>query len=219
VTTTRHVGEDHRALSELVLAELRRAIISGRLRPGERLVEARLAATLGVSRNPVREALRTLEGEGFVDLRPRRGARVTVPSRASADELFEVRGALEELAAGLAARRRTSPQMARLEDLVQRGAIAVQAGELADLPTLNTRFHAALCDAAANVQLTALIEPLRDRIQWLYAGRLQDRAERSWAEHGSLVRAVADRDEALSRLLAARHIENARAAFHAWAEG
>jgi DNA-binding GntR family transcriptional regulator len=218
LTSSRPIGQDHRALSELVLAELRRAIISGRLQPGERLVEARLADGLGVSRNPVREALRTLEGEGFVDVRPRRGARVTVPSRAAADDLFEVRGALEELAAGLAARRASPAQITRLEDLVAQGCAAVGTGALDTLPELNTRVHAALCDAAANPELTGLIEPMRDRIQWLYAGRLQDRAEQSWAEHRALVRAVAEGDEPLARMLAARHIANARAAFHAWIE-
>jgi DNA-binding GntR family transcriptional regulator len=207
------VGRRHLRLVEVVAAELRRLILAGRWAPGDRLIETQVADELGVSRNPVREALRSLEAEGFVEVAPRRGARVAMMSRDEAVQLFEVRAALEELAAGLAAQRRSPETVAELETIIEAGVAAVTDGRLDDLPALNTRFHLALCDAAANPQLTAIMAPLRDRIQWVYAMRVADRAPQSWDEHAALVTAIASGDEVEARCLAGEHIVRARDAF------
>src|SRR6202045_5255261 len=95
VTTKRRLGEEHSSLHDQVVTELRQAILSGRLKPGERLVEGRLADELGVSRNPVREAIRVLASEGLVDVAARRGASVAVMSDQEARETIEVRALLE----------------------------------------------------------------------------------------------------------------------------
>lgn len=206
----------HPTLVEVVAGELRRLIVEGRWAPGSRLVEAHLATELGVSRNPVREALHVLEAEGWVDVEARKGARVKVMSVDEAEHLFHVRGALESLAAGLAARRRSAALVDVLRTVVSAGTAAVDSGRLADLPPLNTAFHVALCDAAGNPELSTIMGPLRDRIQWLYAARVRDRAPASWAEHGEIVDAVDSGDEALARRLAGEHIARATVAFRDW---
>jgi DNA-binding GntR family transcriptional regulator len=206
----------HPTLVEVVAGELRRLVVEGHWAPGARLVEAHLAAELGVSRNPVREALHLLEAEGWVEVEPRKGARVKVVSVDEAEHLFHVRGALESLAAGLAARRRSAGAVTTLRSIVSAGLTAVDSGRLGDLPPLNTAFHVALCDAAGNPELTTIMGPLRDRIQWLYAARVRDRAPASWAEHGDIVDAIDAGDEDLARRLAGDHIARATVAFRDW---
>jgi DNA-binding GntR family transcriptional regulator len=93
------VGSSHRPLRDVVATEMRRLILDGTLQPGERLIEDRLAEQLGVSRNPVREAIRVLEAEGFLDVTARRGSFVATLSAKQAADLFEIRLALEPLAA------------------------------------------------------------------------------------------------------------------------
>ena len=102
------IGTRHQPLRTLVCDELRRLIITGELSPGTRLVEDRLALRLAVSRNHVREALQTLATEGFVAITPRRGAVVAQITGEQAEELFDVRMALESLAARTAARTLTT---------------------------------------------------------------------------------------------------------------
>src|SRR6201999_490027 len=99
----RTIGADHIALREQVLSELRRRIVDGDYAQGERLTETRLADDFGVSRNPVREALRVVEAEGFVQILPRRGAVVATLDETAVRDLFAVRAQLETLAGGLGA--------------------------------------------------------------------------------------------------------------------
>jgi len=213
------LGRQHPRLVELVAEEVRRLIVQGHWPQGQRLVETQVAGELGVSRNPVREAFRSLAAEGFVELEPRRGARVAVLPPDEAAHLFDVRGALEELAAGLAARRRNPAALAALEETVAAGRHATASGRLADLPALNTRYHQTICAASGNPQLVAIMGPLRDRIQWVYAARVRDRAPASWEEHAAIAAAVAAGDEATARRLAAHHIASAKEAFLALYDG
>ena len=108
----------YRPLRDVVSDVLRQAIKDGVLKPGERLMEIRLAEELGVSRTPIREAIRKLEQEGFVVMVPRRGTYVADISLKDISQVFEIRGALEELAAGLAAERITPDELERLERIL-----------------------------------------------------------------------------------------------------
>lgn len=207
------IGARHPRLVEVVTAEIRRRMLSGQWPPGHRLIESHVAAELGVSRNPVREALRSLVAEGFVEVEPRRGARVAVLSPDEAAHLFDVRSALEGLAAALAAGRRSPVVLAHLREIVEAGRAATDEGRLADVPPLNTAFHTALCDASGNPELTTIMRPLRDRIQWMYAARVRDRAPASWSEHETIVEAIARGGEATARRLAEEHIARAKEAF------
>jgi DNA-binding GntR family transcriptional regulator len=207
------LGATHKPLRQAVTDELRRFIVSGRFEPGERLYEESLAGELAVSRNPVREALQTLATEGFVELEPRRGARVARFSRTRVHELFEVREALEGLVARLAATRRQPEQLAELEAVMALGIENVERGALDELPALNTRFHALMVRMADNSMLIDQLDRLSDLIQWIYAERIQQRSVDSWYEHAGIVEAIrtGDGDEAGRR--AAQHVANARDAF------
>ncbi|KAA3638212.1 MAG: GntR family transcriptional regulator [Armatimonadetes bacterium] len=215
-TTPTPVGDTHRALHEVAAERIRTAILNGTLFPGERLVEDRLAQELNVSRHPVREALRTLQLEGFVDIEPRRGATVSRVSTEEASELFEVLSALDGLAARSAA---TSPETGEIAEIdavlasattILEGSTSLSPTDLADLADLNRRFHILVTQAGRNRQLLDTITPLRERIQWIQAAVNRRRPELSWSEHRSIrdaiVRGDADNAESLARF----HIEAAR---------
>src|ERR1700693_4514536 len=115
----RRLGEDHSSLHDRVVTELRQAILSGRLKPGERLVEGRLADELGVSRNPVREAIRALASEGLIEVTARRGAAVATMTEQEARETIELRALLEGQNGRLAARRHDGEIIKRIEAAVR----------------------------------------------------------------------------------------------------
>ena len=207
------VGSSHLPLRHAVLEEIRRRIIAGRYSPGERVFEDQIAADLDVSRNPVREALQALALEGFIELEPRRGARIAIVSDARAGELFEVREVLEGLVASLAARRRTDADVAAMRAVVEQGRETAGSGDLAALPALNTRFHTLLATTARNAMLAETIEHLRHLIEWIYSQRIAQRAPRSWEEHSQIVDAIAGGDADTAERVARSHIANARAAY------
>lgn len=196
-------------LRDVVTAELRHAILSGRYKPGQRLVEDRLAEDFGVSRNPVREALRSLAAEGLVALTARRGATVAAPSPADALEMIEVRATLEALNARHAARRRDPQVIALLSAVLGEGAAAAASGAVDALPELNARFHDALAAAGSNRVLGDLMRSLRLRTGAVFAPQGAWRARESWAEHEAILKAVIAGDEELSALLAGRHVMKA----------
>lgn len=203
----------HQPLRQAVKDSLRRAIIDGRYQPGERLFEDQIAHELEVSRNPVREALQALASDGFVELEPRRGAKVSAVSAKRAEELFEVREALEGLVARLAARRRSPAQLDGLRELVVTGQAALDEGRIAELPDLNTRFHQALADAADNRLLHAQLARMAHLIEWVYTIGVHHRSIGSWTEHAAIVDAIAAGDEIGALDRACHHIARARDAF------
>jgi DNA-binding GntR family transcriptional regulator len=207
------VGSTHLPLRHAVLEEIRRRIIDGAYSPGQRVFEDQIAADLDVSRNPVREALQALAGEGFIELEPRRGARVAVVSQTRAGELFEVREVLEGLVASLAATRRTDADVAAMRAVVKDGCDAAERGNLIALPALNTRFHTLLATTARNAMLAETIEHLRHLIEWIYSQRIAQRAPRSWQEHSQIVDAIASGDPDTAERVARSHIAMARAAY------
>ncbi len=209
----RPIGQVHQPLREAVQDAIRAAIVAGRYPPGDRLLEDQLAQELDVSRNPVREALQALATEGFVVIEPRRGARVARVSPERARELFEVREALEGLAARLAAQRRTPAQLAALQAIVAEGARLVAAGLLGELPEMNNRFHLALHDAGGNAMLRDVLGRLSPVITWVYARRIAERSTHSWSEHAGIVDAIAAGDGDLAHQRACGHIASARSAY------
>ncbi len=207
------LGQTHQPLRQVVTDAIRQAIVTGRYQPGERLYEDRLAADLGVSRNPVRESLHALAAESFVEIEPRRGARVAAIDRAKALELFEVRGALEGLVAGLAAERRSDEDLLDLATIVAAGARASEAHDLDALPMLNTRFHDLLSRLSGNEMLSEMLAQLSGVIRWIYADKLPLRLEASWHEHAALADSIEAKDSARARHLAEQHVAAARAAY------
>jgi DNA-binding GntR family transcriptional regulator len=214
----RRLGLLHSPLRDKVAEEIRAAILSGHFKPGDRLIEDRLAEEFGVSRNPIREAIRTLASEGLIDVTARRGAVVASLSPQEAEELLEVRATLEGANARLAARRRDPAVLGQLEAILARGTEAIAAGHVAELPELNGAFHAGLAEAGHNRVLADLMRTLRDRSAPLFRRFGMEFARATWAEHAGILRAVIAGDPELASLLAYRHVINA-GSLHARTDG
>ncbi|MFE7403600.1 GntR family transcriptional regulator [Streptomyces sp. NPDC057557] len=195
-----------------VCTAIRDDIVSGVFERGSRLTEELLARRYGVSRVPVREALRTLESEGFVVTRRHAGACVAEPTEEEAADLLEVRMLLEPLGAARAAQRRTEAHLKVLRGLVRLGQERARRGEGEDLRSLGGWFHETLAQASGSPGLIALLTQLRHKIAWMYTVEQPARPVESWAEHGAIVDAVARRDAERARTLATQHAERAAAA-------
>lgn len=207
------LGDAHTPLRQAVVNAIRDRIISGTFPRGSRLGEETVAAALGVSRNPIREAFQILAAEGFIEIEPRRGAKVASIDAHRADEIFEVRQALEALVAGLAAERATPADVAELAAIVEEGEAAIARNALDELPHLNTRFHQHLCAIANNDILTGTLDQLSGIIRWIYAERLETRVRDSWYEHQRMSAAIAAGDAVTARRCAEDHVASAHAAF------
>ncbi|MEM7444982.1 MAG: GntR family transcriptional regulator [Pseudomonadota bacterium] len=202
------VEASHQSLNDRVREALRDAIVGGQFKPGDRLVEAKLAELFGVSRNPVREALKALGNEGIVTIAPRRGAVVAELSEGEAADVVELRAALEGFSARLAARRLDGEAGARLMSVLKAGDEAAERGDTDALPGLNDIFHAELADASSNLVLAGIMRTLRAKTHWLFASVSEQRVLASWKEHAGILRAILDRDEEMAALLASRHVTN-----------
>src|SRR6266436_2179233 len=210
---SKRLGDDYPSLHGRVIEELRQAILSRRLKPGERLIEGRLADELGVSRNPVREAIRVLESEGLVEVTARRGASVLSMTDEEARETIEVRALLEGQNARLAARRREQDILKRIAAVLKQGNEAVAAKRYDLLSDLNQQFHQELAAAGRNRVLADLLKRLRERTAMLFAPTDPVRQARSWDEHAGILRAIIAGDERSAATLAAEHVMRAGADF------
>ncbi len=210
--TMRTIGADHIALREQVLAELRRRIVDGDYAQGERLTETRLADDFGVSRNPVREALRVVEAEGFVHILPRRGAVVARLDETAVRDLFAVRQQLETLAAGLAAERATPEDIAGLRRLVEDAGKATAAGDFDRVAELNSAFHRAVIEVSGNRWLHSISAAMYHHVHWVFRVGAAQRAPHSSEEHVRLVDAIEAGDAAFASEAARLHVEAAASA-------
>jgi DNA-binding GntR family transcriptional regulator len=192
------------AVRERVLGALRQEIIAGRLRPGDRLVERDLAERFGVSRVPVREAIRALVAEGFVHFETPRRTVVRRLTPADVRELFELREALEVYAAGLAAGRATADDLASLAALLDRAATATEAGGAETITDVNTRFHDRILATAGNSLLISVMEPVDGRLRWLT--RRNEEWPQLLTEHRELYDAIASGDPDRARTHALGHV-------------
>ena len=205
----RRLGEDHSSLHDRVVTELRQSSLSGRLKPGERLVEGRLADELGVSRNPVREAIRALASEGLIEVTARRGAAVATMTEQEARETIEVRALLEGHNARLAARRQDKLIIKRIEAVLNKGTAAVTARRFEQLFDLNQQFHRELAAAGQNTVLGDIMQKLRERTAMLFSPMNPARQARNWDEHAAILRAIIEGDERAAAMLASEHVMRA----------
>jgi DNA-binding GntR family transcriptional regulator len=200
------------SLRDQVYDRLRAAILTGDLPPGAPLVEAEIAASLSASRTPVREALMRLETEGMIEPRGMRGSVVRELRRDEIDCLFEIREALETLAARRASRRMTERDIAAFRKLVERMRLSVD--DAAAMARLGTEFHDRILALADGDRLKRMLGDLRADIQpWRAIGLANaERRRESALEHGAMVEAMVAKDEAAIVAVTARHILNARRA-------
>ncbi|MEU8930193.1 GntR family transcriptional regulator [Streptomyces sp. NPDC048409] len=201
-------------LRDRVYEALLELITTRSLQPGQHLVESELAGHLGVSRQPVREALQRLNTEGWVDLRPAQGAFVHEPTEDEADQLLTVRTLLEAEAARLAAAHADSAGVAALESLCAEGEKAVAADDVDGAVALNAAFHTKVMDLAGNTVLAELAGQVDRRVRWYYTPVARQRGHQSWIEHRELIAAITARDEQLATRLMREHTEHTRRSYH-----
>lgn len=198
-------------LRDLVFNTLRQAILKGELKPGERLMEIQLAEKLGVSRTPIREAIRKLELEGLVLMIPRKGAEVAKISHKSLQDVLEVRGALEELATDLACQRITDEELeslrkaeAHFKQVVSSGGNEMQIAEA------DEAYHDIIYNASGNKKLVQMINNLREQMYRYRLEYIKDEAKRGTliSEHEKILEAIRLRDIIRAKALMKEHIDN-----------
>ena len=203
--------QNHRPLREMVYEELKMQILTGTIIPGTRMMEVELAEEMGVSRTPVREAIRKLELEGLVVMVPRKGAYVAGISMKDIHEVYELRSALEALAASLAAVRITDEELEEMERQMVREAKETEENNLQGIVSIDTTFHDLLYQAAHNQRLVQFINILQEQLQRFRSATLSrpGRSKYALEEHKKIVEALANKDAKLAAKLATEHIENA----------
>ncbi|MFG1647105.1 GntR family transcriptional regulator [Amycolatopsis sp. NPDC049252] len=201
-------------LRQVVYEALAELIINRTLEPGQHLVEADLAEYLGVSRQPVREALQRLQSEGWVDLRPAQGAFVHLPTDEEADQLLSVRSVLETHSAKLAAGRATEDDVKRLWELQNTGVKALADEDTEGLVAANAALHAFITELSGNAVLAELIGLVDRRVRWYYTPIARPRGHDAWNEHDELIHAISDKDADAAEQIMSRHTEKTRQAYH-----
>ncbi|MFE7244452.1 GntR family transcriptional regulator [Streptomyces sp. NPDC057582] len=189
------------------LAEL---IINGTLKPGQHLVESDLAEHLGVSRQPVREALQRLHTDGWVDLRPAQGAFVHAPTQEEATQLLDVRTVLETYSAQLAAHHAKPEHIERLWQLQQEGMDALAESATDRLVAANSALHTYITSVGGNDVLAELITQVGRKVRWYYTPIANSRAKDSWNEHARLIEAIAKGDPEQAGEIMRKHTERTR---------
>jgi DNA-binding GntR family transcriptional regulator len=204
--------ERPRSLRDQVYDRLRAAILSGEMAPGSPVIEADIAARLGASRTPVREALRRLETEGMLEPRGLRGSVVRELPRDEVTCIFEIREALEALAARRASRRMEPRDYREIDKLLAR--MEKNVHDPAEMERLDTAFHDFILAHADGQRLKRMLGDLRsDILPWRFiALATAERREATASEHAAMVAAMKSRDEAAISAATAQHIGNTRAA-------
>jgi len=201
---------DYKPLRDIIFDTLRQAIILGELKPGERLMEVTLADKMGVSRTPVREAIRKLELEGLVDMQPRKGAHVADLSIKDIMDVLEVRASLDGLATGLAAQRITEDELRELKHVLNQFAGYVEKENLTGSIKKDVEFHEIIYRASRNDKLIQISNNLREQVQRFRVIYLKDYSSprELVKEHTDIYESLLHRDFEASQKAAQRHIKN-----------
>ena len=206
--------DEYLPLRDVVFNTLRQAILRGELKPGERLMEIQLANKLGVSRTPIREAIRKLELEGLVLMIPRRGAEVAEITEKSLRDVLEVRAALEELAVELACDRIDAEGIAALKEAAQGFEDALQSGDVTEYAEADVQFHDIIYNATENQRLIQLLFNLREQMYRYRVEYLKD--EQNYPvllkEHGEILAGFRERNKDMVTDSMRKHVVNQAAA-------
>lgn len=193
-----------KSLGQHVFENLKNAIIQGDIRPGNRLVESRIASTLDISRTPVREAIHKLEREGLIERLPRGGFSVLGLTRDDIEETFGIRSVLESYAARLAAEKHREEDLSPLEGKIREFQECLKKGQMEKLPRINTEFHHLLYALSRNPKLIKMINDLRDQI-YRYRKiilKVEKMPQTSNEDHRKMLKAIRARDaEGVERLV------------------
>lgn len=193
-------------LRDVVFHTLREAILKGELKPGERLMELQLASKLGVSRTPIREAIRMLEQEGLAVTIPRKGAEVAKMTEKDMEDVLQVREALDELAATIACEQITKEELEELKHTMHEFEEYTKTGDVKRIAEADVRFHDIIYQATDNPKLVSMLNNLREQ---MYRYRLEYiKDEKNYPtlikEHSEIVEGLSNKDKA--KVTAAMHM-------------
>ena len=199
-------------LREVVFNTLRQAILKGELKPGERLMEIALAERLGVSRTPIREAMRKLELEGLVVMIPRRGAQVANITEKDLNDVLEVRIVLENMAIEKACARMTEEDIEKLWAAAKAFEQTTAEGNLVKMAEADVAFHEIIYQASDNKRLIQVLNNLREQIYRYRVEYLKEEETRNLLvkEHEEITQAIRERNVGQARELSYQHLENQR---------
>ncbi|MBQ4649116.1 MAG: GntR family transcriptional regulator [Firmicutes bacterium] len=200
--------QNHRPLREIVYEELKRQILIGEIAPGTRMMEVELADDMGVSRTPVREAIRKLEKEGLVTIEPRRGAYASDISIKDIEDVLEVRQDLEGMAAALAAIKATDEQKEELRKVTEDYKTAVESGDVKEMIRHDEAFHKLIVRCSDNktlIQLVSQVQELALRFRYIYYDDFT-RFGSQPMEHKEIIDAIISGDANKARHAADEHI-------------
>lgn len=197
-------------LRDVVFHTLREAILKGELKPGERLMELQLAAKLGVSRTPIREAIRMLEQEGLAVTIPRKGAEVAKMTEKDMEDVLQVREALDELAATIACEQMTTEQLEALRNTMREFEEFTKTGNVKKIAEADVEFHDIIYQATGNPKLVNMLNNLREQMYRYRIEYLKD--EKNYPmliqEHSEIVEGLMAKDKAKVSAAMHRHVEN-----------
>ncbi len=201
-------------LRDVVFNTLRQAILTGELKPGERLMEVHLANKLGVSRTPIREAIRKLELEGLVTMIPRRGAEVAQITEKSMSDVLEVRRAMDALCAELACDRITEEELEKLKEACEGFEQAVKTKNVKKIAQADVALHDIIVDATGNKRLIQLVNNLSEQMYRYRFEYIKDfsQHERLVEEHRIIYESIVKKDKETASEAAKVHIDNQKKA-------
>lgn len=203
-------SDDYLPLRDVVFNTLRQGILKGQLKPGERLMEIHLADMLGVSRTPIREAIRMLELEGLVIMLPRKGAQVASISKQDLRDVLELRKALDTLAISLACERVTPDVLARLKSKSKEFEEVTKSKDFSKIAEVDVAFHDIIHEASGNKRLSVMVNNLAERIfryRLEYIKEITDYSQLA-AEHYEMVRCIEMGDREGAVHIIELHIDN-----------
>ena len=206
-------NDSEQPLREVVAGQIRQMILDGELKPGQRLVEGQLAQRLGVSRNPVREAMRSLEATGLIEVVPRRGAHVCAIDKCEVHHIQQIRILVEGYAVEQAAERQDPDSIERIRHYMEEGRRATERGDAVSAALCHREFHIAVEKAAGIPFLQQLLDPLRAQTELVFSVVTDSRGNITWEEHQDIYNAIAAGDAPLAGEMSRKHILNALASF------
>ena len=205
--------DEYLPLRDVVFQTLRKAILKGELKPGERLMEVQLANRLGVSRTPIREAIRKMELEGLVTMIPRRGAEVAEITEKNMRDVLEVRRALEELAVKIACDKITEGELKELAVVAKKFRDVMYCDNLMQITEADVEFHEIIYRATGNMRLIQILSNLREQMYRYRVEYLKDYNSHGILaeEHDEIVNALCARDKVRACRAVIAHIDNQEA--------
>ena len=197
-------------LRDVVFNTLREAILKGELKPGERLMELQLASKLGVSRTPIREAIRMLEQEGLAVTVPRKGAEVARMTEKDMEDVLQIRDALDELAASIACEQISEEELAELRHTMHEFEESTKTGDVKRIAEADVRFHDIIYHATRNVKLENMLNNLREQMYRYRVEYLKDETiyPRLLKEHKDIAESLRRKDKSRASETMREHVKN-----------